>query len=165
MRSTLPFALGLFLVAIPAYAEQQDSDAPDFRTEDTAYAYSTPEEAYAGFRMHFGKARAFFLVTDYTSAIKELEKAYILVRDPTALINLAQAYDERAEVEIENGEYQKARIDKRTALRLYQNASRAKLIQADHILCIARIAEVKKDLGKLREVDPVLAQLRKQAQQ
>jgi tetratricopeptide (TPR) repeat protein len=157
-------ALCLCLAALPAHANGNDPDAdgPDLRQADIAFAYEATDEAYAAFSMHFGKARGFYLVGDFTSAIKEFGRSYMLVRDPTALLNLAISYDMRAEVEVEKGEYRKARVDKRMALHLYKNAGKAKLSEADSALCGKRTVEVRQELGRLREIDPMLVALRRQ---
>ena len=164
MRAVLTtLILCLTLATLPARADRDDPDAdgPDFRQADIAFAYEVSDEAYAAFSMHFGRARAHYLTGNFTGSIRELNRAYMLVRDPMALLNLAISYDVRADVEAERGEYRKARVDKRMALHLYKSAGRAKLSDADQQLCGKKLVEVRRALGRLREVDPMLAAMRK----
>ena len=167
--TTLTLTLCLTLAALSCHAENggnssndPDADGPDLRQADIAFAYQVADDAYAAFSMHFGKARAFYLVGEFDGAILEFQRAYMLVRDPIVLLNLAISHDMRAEVAAESGDYQKSRVDKRMALHLYRNAAKAKLSDEDQVLCTKRIAGVNKELGRLREIDPMLAQLRKQ---
>ena len=162
MRAVLTTLTICILLASPAYADRDDPDAdgPDFRQADIAFAYEVSDEAYAAFSMRFARARAHYLTGNFTGSIKELERAFMLVRDPMVLLNLAISYDVRADVEAEKGEYRKARVDKRMALHLYKSAGRAKLSDADSALCGKKLLEVRRTLGRLREVDPMLATIR-----